>query len=233
MLRKTLGLFLVLLCEVNFSTTNPAYANADQWVTGESLNKLIDPAVVPADAIVEAEVATTDERLSPSQCPAPLFSNSEQRKAWGRTLLKVQCMGTSVAPFFVYVDFRIWSPVLVVKEQIQRGEAIGADQVEYRTMNLAELKQGWLTDVNDLDNKTAVRPLWPGTTLNHEALKGKALIQFGDTVKIMVQGPGFQIAGSGMAMERAEKGDVVKIKTTQGKVLHGVAVGEMLVEVTL
>lgn len=233
MLRKTLGLFLILSAALGMSFTGGVLADASQWVTKESLDKLVDPAALPAGAIVEAELASTDDRLGPSQCPAPLFSNSEDRKAWGKTLLKVQCMGTEVAPFYVHVEFKVWSPVLVVKEQIQRGEGINADQVEYRTMNLAELKQGWLTDVNDLNNKTAVRPLWPGTTLNHESLKGRALLQYGDTVKIMVQGPGFQIAGSGTAMERAEKGDIVKIKTAKGKVLHGIAVGEMLVEVTL
>lgn len=233
MLRKTLGLFLILLSATGFPFGSMAFADSSQWVTRESLDKLTDSAALPVGAVVEAELATTDERLSPTNCPAPLFSNSEERKVWGKTLLKVQCMGTEVVPFYVHVDFKVWSPVLVVKEQIQRGEEIAAEQVEFRTMNLAELKQGWLTDVTDLKNKTAVRPLWPGTTLNHEALKGRALLQYGDTVKIMVQGPGFQIAGSGTAMERAEKGDIVKIKTAQGKVLHGIAIGEMLVEVTL
>ncbi|MDX1667887.1 MAG: flagellar basal body P-ring formation chaperone FlgA [Limnobacter sp.] len=227
MLKKTLGLFFIFL------TGTATADSADQWVTQDSLDRLVNESALPMGAIVETEVITQDDRLSSAHCPAALFSNSESRKAWGKTLLKVQCLGSEVAPFFVHVDFKVWAPVLVVKEQVQRGDSIGDHQVEFRTMNVAQLKQGWVTDLTDLHNKTASRPLWPGTTISHDVLTGRPLLQYGDTVKIMVQGPGFQIAGSGTALERAEKGDVVKIKTAQGKVLHGVAVGDLLVEVTL
>lgn len=206
---------------------------AGQWVTKKDLARLVDPASLPKDASVQVALTREDERLSPAVCPAALFSNSENRKVWGRTLLKVQCLGSEQAPFYVTVDVQVWAPVLVIKEAVQSGQEIKPEQVEFRTMDVAELKQGWITELAVLDRKTANRPLWPGMTLSHDNLKGQPLLKYGDTVKVMIKGPGFQIAGSATAMETAEKGDVVKIKTAQGKVLHGVAVDELLVEVTL
>lgn len=223
----------MFFCLSLWGQTNEHSAAPGQWVTEADLARLVDPASIPKDATVQVELARDDNRLSPAECPAALFSNSENRNVWGRTLLKVQCLGSEQAPFFVQVDVQVWAPVLVVKESVQSGQEIKPEQVEFRTMDIAALKQGWISDLSALERKTALRPLWPGMTLSRDNLKGQPLLKYGDTVKVMIIGPGFQIAGTAMALEAAEKGDIVKIKTDQGKVLHGVAVEELVVEVTL
>ena len=234
MIKKTLGLFFIFLfslapaAEVHASDASPA-----AWVKQSDLARLVDQAAIPPGAIVQTSITKADEEMLRERCPTALFSNRQNNPVWGRTLLQVQCVGSDTTPFFVHVQFDIWAPVLVVKSQIQRGDQIEPDQIEYRTMNIAELTRGWITELSDLDNKTANRPLWPGTTLTHSALKGRTLVKHGDTVKIRVKGPGFRIAGNGTALEAAEKGDIVKIRTEQGKVLHGIAVAHMEVEVTL
>jgi len=69
--------------------------------------------------------------------------------------------------------------------------------------------------------------------LRADLLKGKSLIKRGDQVKVVVTGPGFQIAGSGVTLEDAEQGSSVKVKTDKGKVLSGIAKDELLVEISL
>ena len=59
------------------------------------------------------------------------------------------------------------------------------------------------------------------------------MVKHGDTVKVVMSGPGFAIGGTAVAMGEAELGEVVKIKTAQGKILHGVARDALVVEVNL
>lgn len=210
-----------------------AQADGARWVTEKQLHELVDPALLPVGANVQVNFVKADERIGSPQCPAALFANSAGNKMWGRTFVRVQCVGSDTPPFFLGVDVKVWAPVLVVKGTVQSGQAIGVNDVEFRTMNLTELKHGWVTDLSHLGNKTAARQLWPGMLLKHDYLRGQALVKNGDTVKVMMKGPGFAIGGTAVAMGEAELGEVVKIKTAQGKILHGIARDALLVEVSL
>ncbi|HEX4917748.1 MAG TPA: flagellar basal body P-ring formation chaperone FlgA [Limnobacter sp.] len=209
----------------------PAYAS--KWVTQDQLPDLVDTTSLPAGANVQVNFLKQDPRIGGSECPAALFSNSENNRMWGRTFVRVQCVGAGTTPFFVGVDVKVWAPVLVVKNTLQSGQAVQANDVEFRTMDLTQLNHGWVTELSHLSHKTAARQLWPGTMLKYEHLKGQPIVRHGDTVKVMVKGPGFAIGGTATAMEAAEQGQIVKIKTAQGKILHGVAAGDLLVEVSL
>lgn len=221
-----------LLCALAFGA-NAAHADGSRWVTEQQLGELVDTATLPAGANVQVSFVKADERIGSAQCPAALFANSAGNKMWGRTYVRVQCVGSDTPPFFLGVDVKVWAPVLVVKGTVQSGQAVGVNDVEFRTMDISQLNNGWVTDLAHLNNKTAARQLWPGTLLKHDHLKGQAMVKNGDTVKVMMQGPGFAIGGTAVAMGEAELGEVVKIKTAQGKILHGVARDALLVEVSL
>jgi flagellar basal body P-ring formation protein FlgA len=209
------------------------HAEQSKWVTEQQLAELVDPALLPPGASVHVNFVKADERIGSMQCPAALFANSSGNKMWGRTFVRVQCVGSDTPPFFVGVDVKVFAPVLVVKGTVQSGQALGLNDVEFRTMDLSQLGQGWVSDLSHLNNKTAARQLWPGTLLKHDYLRGQAMVKNGDTVKVMMKGPGFSIGGTAVAMGEAELGEVVKIKTAQGKILHGVARDALLVEVSL
>ena len=210
-----------------------ARAEESRWVTEQQLAELVNPALLPPGASVHVNFVKADDRIGSAQCPAALFANSAGNKMWGRTFVRVQCVGSDTPPFFVGVDVKVFAPVLVVKGTVQSGQTVGLNDVEFRTMDLSQLGQGWVSDVNHLNNKTAARQLWPGTLLKHDHLRGQAMVKNGDTVKVMMKGPGFSIGGTAVAMGEAELGEVVKIKTAQGKILHGVARDALLVEVSL
>ncbi len=220
---------LFLLLSVAFN----AQADGSRWVTESQLNELVDPGLLPEGATAHVTLTKNDERIGSPDCPAALFGNSEGNKMWGRTFLKVQCVGSSTAPFFVSVEVKVWAPVAVIKNTVQSGQAVTMADVELRTMDLSQLSHGWVSDLAHLNNKTAARQLWPGTLLKHDHLRGQALVKHGDTVKVIMQGPGFSVGGTATAMSEAELGEVVKIKTSQGKILHGVARDSLLVEVSL
>ncbi|MBU0784140.1 MAG: flagellar basal body P-ring formation chaperone FlgA [Gammaproteobacteria bacterium] len=222
----------LLICALGIAAAS-VHADGSRWVNEKQLHELVDPALLPVGASVQVNFVKADERIGTAQCPAALFANSANNKMWGRTFVQVQCVGSDTPPFFLGVDIKVWAPVLVVKGTVQSGQAVGVNDVEFRTMNLTELKHGWVTDLAHLGNKTAARQLWPGMLLKQDYLRGQAMVKNGDTVKVMMKGPGFAIGGTAIAMGEAELGEVVKIKTAQGKILHGIARDALLVEVSL
>lgn len=203
------------------------------WVTFEQLHTLVAPDSLPKDATVHVKLVKQDERIGSPACPEALFSNTTNNRLWGRTFLKVQCIGGESNGFFVGVDFDVFAPVLVMKKTIPIGQALGPDDVEFSTMNIAQLPQGWINNMTHIHNKTATRPLTPGLVLRQDYIKGTPLIRRGDTVRVMMKGQGFSIGGSAQAVEAAEQGQTVKVKTPQGKILTGIATEPALVEVTL
>ena len=225
------ALFVIGL--VLYANTLQAQSSAGQWVPQDRLAELVDPSLIPANGSVEAVLTKADPRIEGTQCPAVLFANTKGNKMWGRTFVEVQCVGGDLAPFFVNVDIKVWAPVMVVKQTVQANQAITKDDVEMRSMDLTQLQHGWMTEYEHLANKTAVRQLWPGTLLRQDYLKGQSLVRNGDLVKVILKGAGFQIAATATAMEAAELGEVLKIKTSEGKILHGIAVESLLVEVAL
>ncbi|NJM32268.1 MAG: flagellar basal body P-ring formation protein FlgA [Limnobacter sp.] len=227
-MNKTLVLFSALFLAL-YATSAVA---TERWVKQADLASLVPKELVPKGATLEVELQG-DERIGSTTCPVALFSNASNNRLWGKTFLQVQCLGSDQPPFFVTVHIRLWAPVLVVRQTAPSGEPIGLDAVEFRTMDLTQLNSGYIDNLAALDRKVAARQLFPGALLKPDHLKGRSLLKYGDTVKVVVGGPGFKIAGTATALEAAEQGDIVKIKTPNGKILHGMAVDDMLVEVTL
>ncbi|HEY1059130.1 MAG TPA: flagellar basal body P-ring formation chaperone FlgA [Limnobacter sp.] len=208
-------------------------ASQSRWVTVDQLNTLIDPASVPAGSQIDVSLVKQDPRLGGVDCPSPLLANTTGNRLWGRTFLRVQCLGTDTPGFFVGVDVKVYAPVLVMKNAVASGQDVTSNDVEFKTLDIAQLGTGWVADLSHLNQKTAARALWPGAILKPDLLKGQPMVKSGDTVKVLIQGPGFSIGGSAVAMDSAEQGQTVKIKTPQGKVLQGIAVEPLQVEVTL
>lgn len=204
-----------------------------KWVTADQLNTLIEPGSLPEGSRVEVNLVKQDLRIGAQSCPVALFSNVAGNKLWGRTFLRVQCVGSENPGFFVGVDVKVWAPVLVMKNTVALGQSILPSDVEFKTMDIAQLPTGWVASVEHLNNKTASRPLWPGAVLKQDFMKGQPMVRSGDQVKIMIKGSGFAIGGSAVAIESAEQGEKVKVKTAQGKVLSGVATEPSMVEVEL
>jgi len=203
------------------------------WVTPERLADLLPVDDLPPGSQVHVSLVKEDKRLGAEACPAPLLANTTQQKLWGRTFLRVSCVGTDTPGFFVAVDFRVTAPVLVVKKPVSQGQPVTADDVQVQAMDLTTLKGGWVSELAHLNQKTATRSLNPGLVLRPDLLKGQALIRQGDTVKVLIQGSGFSIGGQAVALEEAELGQTLRIRMPQGKVIQAVVKDAMVVELLI
>jgi flagella basal body P-ring formation protein FlgA len=98
-----------LLCASALTGTS-AHADESRWVPEDRLSELVDPALLPTGANVDVKFIKADERIGSPKCPAALFANSSGNKMWGRTYVRVQCVGSDTAPFFLAWTSRCGHP---------------------------------------------------------------------------------------------------------------------------
>ena len=77
------------------------------------------------------------------------------------------------------------------------------------------------------------RPLPAGAAVRQSDLKQRQWFAAGDTVQLVARGSGFSVTGEGQAMSAGIEGQTVRVRTDNGRMLSGQAVGLNRVEVQL
>jgi flagella basal body P-ring formation protein FlgA len=71
-----------------------------------------------------------------------------------------------------------------------------------------------------------------GTPLRQDELRSQLVVRQGQTVKVVSNGPGFQVTAEAVAMSNATEGQVAQAKTSAGQVVSGVAKAGGVLEIT-
>jgi flagella basal body P-ring formation protein FlgA len=88
-------------------------------------------------------------------------------------------------------------------------------------------------DAAHLLGRQLARPLPAGAAVRLADLKQRQWFAAGDTVQLMARGQGFSVGGEGQALGPGVEGQPVRVRTDNGRVLSGQAVGRNRVEVQL
>jgi flagella basal body P-ring formation protein FlgA len=79
------------------------------------------------------------------------------------------------------------------------------------------------SDANALVGYRTVSGLAANAPLRTTLLRSPMVVQQGQTTRIVLNGPGFSIQSEGVALANASRGDRVRVKTTSGQVVSGIA----------
>ncbi|RST52314.1 flagellar basal body P-ring formation chaperone FlgA [Variovorax sp. MHTC-1] len=141
----------------------------------------------------------------------------------GRVSVGLRCAGDR--PWMRYVQARvaIEGRYFVAARAIEAGQALGAGDLAERTGDLGALPRSVVTDAAELKGVVAVNRIAAGAPVRRELLRGVVVIQQGQTVQVVAQGPGFTVSTEARAMTRAEAGATVQAKTRDGRLVSGVA----------
>lgn len=142
---------------------------------------------------------------------------------WGRVSIGLRCRGDKPWTRFVPVQVAIEGRYFVAARAIEAGETLGPADVTERSGDLSALPRSVVTEVSALQGFVATNRIASGAPLRKELMRGQVVIQQGQTVQLVAQGPGFTVSTEGKAMTRAELGAPVQAKTRDGRLLSGVA----------
>jgi flagella basal body P-ring formation protein FlgA len=181
----------------------------------------------------EVSLVPLDSRLSLPQCAEPLevFTTNAIIKA-GRTTIGVRCNVEKKWSIFTSAVIKTYQMVAVLAQPVQRGEMITRRHLAIEKRDVSNLREDFVTQIEQAENKQATRQLNTGTILSLSHLVEPKLIKRGDKVVISTTKSDFSIRMSGVAMMDGTKGQLITVKNqNSGRIINATVVEPGLVSV--
>lgn len=179
----------------------------------------------------EISLMPLDSRLNLPQCAEPLeaFTTTDVIKA-GRNAVGVRCNTGNKWSVFTSAVIKVYQTVIVLSQPIQRGETLTQQHISIERRDVSNLREDFVTQAEQIENKQAVRPLNAGTILSMRNFVEPKLIKRGDKVVISAGKSDFTIRMNGVAMMDGTKGQLVRIKNqNSGRIINATVVEPGLV----
>lgn len=171
----------------------------------------------------EITVQPPDSRLPLPACAELSAFLPPGKRAWGKVVVGVRCANPS--PWTVYLSAQVKVPgeYVVARRTLRAGEPVAAHDLELRAGDLAAVGEDVVTDPAQITGLTPKHGIAAQQPLRTRQLQRSALIQPGQTVPLVIQGTGFQVHGSGVALNPAAVGETVRVRLENGKTVHAQA----------
>lgn len=201
------------------ATTPPPEANAAADAAIASYLQ-VQTAGLPGKVTVRMEGRGT--AVLPA-CEAPEVFLPPGATPWGRVSVGVRCQTERPWTRYVQAHVAVQGSYFVAARAIESGRPLGPGDVAERTGDLSRLPRTVITSAADLAGVVTSNRIAPGAPLRKELVRGVTVIQQGQAVKVVAQGPGFSVSTDAKAMTGATVGAVVQAKTQDGRMVSGVA----------
>jgi flagella basal body P-ring formation protein FlgA len=200
----------------------------------QALGEQAGVGLAPGTLRVEIEPGRLDPRLRLAPCERIEPYLPPQARAWGRSRVGLRCVqGPSAWNVYLPVVVKVFAPAWVAAAPLAAGTVLEAGQLQQAEVDWAAAATPPLTDASKLVGRALARPLPAGAPVRVADLKQRQWFASGDTVQLVARGNGFSVGGEGQAMSPGIEGQTVRVRTDNGRVLSGQAVGQNRVEVQL
>lgn len=192
------------------------------------------PSDLPAaKARVQIDVGRLDPRLQLAACRRVDPSLPPNAAMWGSIRMGLQCAdGDRAWKVWLPVTVRVLAPAVVPVRALAAGTVLAADHLAMQEVDWASGSRPY-ADAADLLGRTLGRALQAEQPLRQGDLRLRQWFAAGDTVQVLVRGPGFAVQRSASALTHGVEGQPVRLRTEEGYEISGVAVGQNRVEVQL
>ena len=183
---------------------------------------------------LEVEVGAIDTRLKLAPCTRTEVFLPPGTKLWGRSRVGVRCLeGPSRWNVTLPVTVNAWGKAWVVKGQVVAGSMISISDVVEAEVNWSEDSAGVLVEPSLWLGFVATRPLNTGQTLRQGMVRPAQVFQAGSQVRVVAQGPGFQVSSDGQALSAGIVGQSARVRLDNGRVANGIVLDVRTVKIEL
>jgi flagella basal body P-ring formation protein FlgA len=180
---------------------------------------------------VSIRVAPLDSRLSLPHCPAPQAFMPPGGRLWGRSAVGIRCLGPVAWTVYASVTIEVSAEYVVTARPMGQGETVNAQDLATMRGDLARLPAGIVVDPQHAIGKQLAMSLGAGQPLRRDMLRQPNVIAQGQGVKLVSQGPGFQVSTEGRALGNAADGQLVQVRAPSGQTVSGIARSGGIVEI--
>ncbi|RRJ20262.1 flagellar basal body P-ring formation protein FlgA [Rheinheimera mesophila] len=165
-------------------------------------------------------------------CRTLQISRSNSQKApWGRVSYSLDCKDNNSWQSRATAKVRVWLPVVVANQSIQKNELLTAAMLGTRLTELTQSKLSIELNPAKLVGMQTKRRIQAGQVISRHLLEHKLLVEKGSHVLIRVQAQGFEASTKGVALENGQLGQRIKVQNlSSGTVLEADVVAEATVQ---
>jgi len=181
---------------------------------------------------VEITVNAIDNRLILAPCQALVPFLPTGSKAWGKTTVGVKCTAPTSWTIYLRANVQITAEYYVAAHSLTKGQVIAIDDLSKIKGEISNLPVGFISNPDQAIGKAIQNSVSSGTLLRTDALKSPAVVQQGQSVRVISMGNGFQVTTDAQAMNNASEGQIAKARTANGVTLSGIAKAGGIIEIS-
>lgn len=176
-------------------------------------------------------VEVTPPRAPLADCAALDAFQMPGSRPIGKITVGVRCLAP--ARWTVYLQARVQAigPYAATVRALPPRHEIAAADLVLREGDLGALPADVARDLESLIGQRTVSGVAAGAPLRTGLLRTPLVVRQGVPTRLLLQGPGFSVRGSGLALANAGQGETVRVKTRAGQVVSGIARAGQEVEV--
>ena len=183
---------------------------------------------------LEVKVGNLDSRLKLAPCGNVEPYLPPGSRLWGRTRVGLRCVdGVSRWNVSLPVTVNAYGNAWVIKTPVTSGTAIAEEDVVESEVNWAEESSPVIRDRSLWVGQIATRQLTTGQTLRQSMVRPAQVFQAGAQIRVLAQGPGFQISSDAQALSAGVVGQVARVKMENGRVSSGTVLDTKTVKIDL
>jgi flagella basal body P-ring formation protein FlgA len=221
-----------LLLTISAAAQPPQAAKQEPRLIRQTVEKFLHLQTTGMPGDVAIEVGGLDPRLNLPACPSlhPFLPTGS--RTWGKTTVGVRCNAGMSWTVYVQATVRVHGDYYVTAAPLAQGAVLEEAQLAKVRGDLAALPAGVITDPEQAVGKALAMPLAAGLPLRQDMLRSQPVVQQGQVVRIVVNGPGFSLSNEGRALASGTDGQLVRARTQHGQIVSGIAKSGGVVVVT-
>lgn len=221
---KNLFLIACLFC-----ATAVAAPQQDHATLRAAVNTFVQQQTAGLPGKVAFNVDEIDRRIALRPCSKIEAFLPAGSQLIGRVSIGVRCSEPNGWSIFIPVQIKITRDLLISARPLTMGQVIHEEDLARQTTETTQ--NVGLTDTRQAIGKVLRYSIAAGYTLREDMLRTPYSIKQGQSVKLSVQGGGFNLSSAGVALNNASEGENVQIRTSSGRVVSGIAAAEGVVRI--
>ncbi|RXZ32939.1 flagellar basal body P-ring formation protein FlgA [Oxalobacteraceae bacterium CAVE-383] len=209
----------------------PANARQDLSALSPVIEHFLAIQATGSQNKISVELGRIDPRLNLAACPAPEAFLPKGSRAFGKTMVGVRCAAPVAWSIYVPVTVRVRGDYYVTAGSLAQGQVIGPQDLSKANGDLTTLPAGVITDPAQAIGRMTSMAMRAGVPLRQDELRSQLVVRQGQSVKVVSNGPGFQISTEAVATSNAVEGQIAQAKTATGQTVSGVAKAGGILEI--
>jgi flagella basal body P-ring formation protein FlgA len=182
----------------------------------------------------EVSVGALDSRLKLAACGNVEMYVPPGSRLWGHGHVGLRCVDGMVRwNVSVPVTVKAFGNAWVVRGQVIAGSLLTQADVVQAEVDWADDTNPVLADPSTWLGLTATRTLGTGQVLRSGLVRPTQVFQAGTQVRVVAEGPGFQVSGDAQALSAGVVGQMARVRMDNGRVASGTVLDARTVKIEL